>query len=203
MGIVLLNMSVSLDGFNAGPDIDVDRPMGEGGERLHDWLFHEDSDRAVAAGGSSPSGMDVEVARELSAATGAVVIGRRTFDLGVRLWADTPYPVPCIVLTHEARPRLVMKSAAFTFVTDGIESALQQAQAAAGDKTVLLMGGADIAQQYVRAGLVDEIQIQLVPVLFGAGTRLFDHLGPHHIELERIRTSESPHVTHLRFRVVR
>jgi dihydrofolate reductase len=195
-------MSMSLDGFIAGPDIDVDRPMGDGGERLHQWLFQGDSDRAVAADGNSPDGVDAQVAREFSTATGAVVIGKRMFDVGVGLWGDTPFPVPSFVLTHEAREPLVMKSAVFTFVTDGIHSAVRQAQAVAGDKDVLVMGGAGIAQECLRAGILDEIQIQLVPVLLGAGTRLFDHLSPNHIELERTRLIESPHVTHLRFRVV-
>lgn len=202
MGLILLNMSMSLDGFIAGPDIDVDRPMGDGGERLHQWLFQGDSDRAVAADGNSPDGVDAQVAREFSTATGAVVIGKRMFDVGVGLWGDTPFPVPSFVLTHEAREPLVMKSAVFTFVTDGIDSAVRQAQAVAGDKDVLVMGGAGIAQECLRAGILDEIQIQLVPVLLGAGTRLFDHLSPNHIELERTRLIESPHVTHLRFRVV-
>jgi dihydrofolate reductase len=202
VGVILLNMSMSLDGFIAGPGVDVDRPMGEGGERLHEWLFQGDSDRAVAADGNSPNGVDAQVAREFATATGAVVIGKRMFDVGVGLWGDTPFPVPSFVLTHEAREQLVMKSAAFTFVTDGIDSAVRQAQAAAGDKDVLVMGGASIAQECLRAGIVDEIQIQLVPVLLGAGTRLFDHLSPGHIELERTRLIESPHVTHLRFRVV-
>jgi dihydrofolate reductase len=202
VGVILLNMSMSLDGFIAGPGVDVDRPMGEGGERLHEWLFQDDSDRAVAADGNSPNGVDAQVAREFSTATGAVVIGKRMFDVGVGLWGDTPFPVPSFVLTHEARERLVMKSAAFTFVTDGIGSAVRQAQAAAGDKDVLVMGGAGIAQECLRAGIVDEIQIQLVPVLLGAGTRLFDQLSPGHIELERTSLIESPHVTHLRFRVV-
>jgi dihydrofolate reductase len=203
MGIVVLSMSVSLDGFSAGPDVTVERPMGEGGERLHEWLFNGDSDRAVAAGGTSPTGVDTQIAQELFATTGAVVVGRRTFDVGVDLWADTPFPVPCFVLTHEPREQLVMKSAAFTFVTNGIESALGQAQAAASDKDILVMGGAHTAQQFIRAGLVDEVQIQLVPVLLGAGIRLFDHVGTHHIELERTILLGSPHVTHLRFRVLR
>jgi dihydrofolate reductase len=203
MGNVVLSMSVSLDGYSAGPDVTAERPMGEGGERLHEWLFHNDSDRAVAAGDTSPSGTDARVAQELFAATGAVVVGKRTYDVGVDLWQDTPFPVPCVVLTHQAHEPRVMKSATFTFVTDGVKSALQRAQAAAGDRNVLVMGGAATAQQFVRAGLVDEIQIQLVPVLLGSGIRLFDQLGTIHIELERTRLVESPHVTHLRFRVVR
>ncbi|GGK63891.1 deaminase [Sphaerisporangium melleum] len=203
MKSVVLNMSMSVDGFSAGPDVSIEHPMGVGGERLHEWLFTSGSDRAVAAGGTSPNGVDARVAQEILASTGAVVLGRRTFDVGVELWGDTPFPVPCFVLSHQARERLVMKSAAFTFVTGGIESALRQARAAAGDGCVLIMGGASTAQQFVKAGLVDEIQIHLVPVLLGSGARLFDHLGTDHIELERDRSLESPNVTHLRFRVAR
>ncbi|MGJ6968276.1 dihydrofolate reductase family protein [Streptosporangium sp. G11] len=192
MGTVLLNITVSLDGFVAGPDVGVERPMGEGGERLHEWLFNDDADRDV----------DAEVHRTLSASTGAVVVGRRTFDVGVGLWKDTPFPVPCFVLTHEDREELSMTSGTFTFVSDGLESAIRQARKAAHEKNVLVMGGADIAGQLVRAGLVDEIQLQLAPVLLGAGTRLFDHLDGHRVELERTSLAGSPRVTHLRFRVV-
>ncbi len=191
MGKVTLDMSMSLDGFIAGPNVGVERPMGEGGERLHEWLFN-----------TSASEVDAEVEREMSATTGAVVLGRRTFDVGVGLWGDVPFPVPCFVLTHEAREELVKKSGTFNFVTDGIESALQRAKAAAGEKDVRLMG-ANIAQQFLRAGLLDEIQINLVPVLFGEGTRLFDQIGTKYIELERTRVIQSSAVTHLRFCVIK
>jgi dihydrofolate reductase len=194
-------MSVSLDGFAAGPDVSVDQPMGKGGERLHEWLFLDDADRAVAADGVSAAGVDAEHVRELSTTTGAVVIGKRTFDVGVNLWQDTPFPVPCFVVTHEPREEMVMKSASFTFVTDGVDKALDLARQAAGDRNVLIMGGPTTARQFVRAGLVDEIRLQLVPVLLGAGTRLFDHTGDHSIELERTAVIESPAVTHLRYRV--
>jgi len=203
MGRILLSMSVSLDGFAAGPDVTAEQPMGKGGERLHEWLFHDDADRAVAADGVAPVGVDAEQARERYATTGAVVVGKRTFDIGVGLWQDTPFPVPCFVITHESREQLTMKSATFTFVTDGIESALRHAQQAAGDRNVLIMGGPTTVQQFVRTRLVDEIHVQLVPVLLGAGTRLFDHLGTDHIELERTAVIESPHVTHLCFHVVK
>ncbi|MFI5484186.1 dihydrofolate reductase family protein [Micromonospora echinaurantiaca] len=203
MGHTLLNMSVSLDGFAAGPDVAVDQPMGRGGERLHEWLFHGDADRAVAADGVSTAGVDAEQARDVFTTTGAVVIGRRTFDVGVDLWQDTPFPVPCFVLTHEPREELVMKSASFTFITDGIDNALRLARQAAGDRNVLIMGGPSTARQFVRHRLVDEIRLQLVPVLLGTGTRLFDHLDTGHIELETTAVIESPHVTHLRYRIKR
>ena len=191
MAKVTLNMSMSLDGFIAGPNVGVELPMGEGGLRLHDWLFN-----------SSASEVDAEVEQEMFAMTGAVVLGRRTYDVGVGPWGDVPFPVPCFVLTHEDREEIVKKSGSFTFVTDGIESALQRARAAAGEKDVRLMG-ADIAQQFLSAGLLDEIQINLVPVLLGDGIRLFDHIGAERIELESTRVIESPSVTHLRFRVVK
>lgn len=191
MGKVTLDMSMSLDGFIAGLNVGVDLPMGEGGLRLHDWLFN-----------TSASEVDAEVEREMSATTGAVVLGRRTFDVGVGPWGDVPFPVPCFVLTHEDREQIVKKSGTFTFVTDGIESALQRAKVAAGGKDVRLMG-ADIAQQFLRAGLLDEIQINLVPVLLGDGVRLFDPIGAERIELESTRVIQSPGVTHLKFRVVK
>ncbi len=203
MGRILLSMSVSLDGFAAGPDVTAEQPMGRGGERLHEWLFHDGGDRAVAADGVAPVGVDAEQIRELYATTGAVVIGKRTFDVGVGLWQDTPFPVPCFVVTHESRDPLKMKSDTFTFVTDGLNSTLRQARQAAGDRSVLVMGGPTTGQQFVRAGLVDEIHVQLVPVFLGTGTRLFDHLDTNHIELERTAVIESPHVTHLRFHVLK
>jgi dihydrofolate reductase len=189
MSKVVLNVTMSLDGFMAGPDISAEDPMGRGGLRLHEWIFDRSGSEADAA-----------VTREVSDSTGAVVLGRRTFDVGVDVWEDTPFPVPCFVLTHNARSQMVMKSGTFTFITAGVETALQQAQTAAGGKDVTLMG-ADIAQQALRARLLDEINLQIAPVLMGDGRRLFDHLGREHIELERSRILASPHVTHLRFRV--
>jgi len=132
---------------------------------------------------------------------GAVVLGRRTFDVGVNVWQDTPYPVPCFVLTHEPLEQRVETSGTFDFVTD-VDDACRLAIAAAGEKDVRLMG-AELSQSFLRAGLVDEIRIQLVPVLMGDGRRLFDDLGAERIELERADVIESPHVTHLRFRVVK
>jgi dihydrofolate reductase len=192
MGKVVVSASMSLDGFSAGPNVGTGHPMGEGGERLHEWLFDESDD-------GKP---DAELAREMSDGTGAVVVGRRTFDVGVDPWGDVPYPVPCFVLTHEPRDDVTMKSGTFTFVSDGIASALRLAQDAAAERDVLLMGGS-VGPQFLDAGLVDEIRIQLVPVLLGGGTGLFDHLGPDHIELERMASVDSPHVTHLWFRVVK
>jgi dihydrofolate reductase len=188
MSKLVLTFSMSLDGFVAGPDVGVAEPMGSGGERLHDWMF------------KSQSEVDAEMAREQHARAGAIVLGKKTFEVGLESWGNTPYPVPCFVLTHERREPLKMKSGTFTFVSDGIESALKQARAAAGGKDVLAMG-ADAAQQYLKAGLVDEIALQIVPVLMGGGTRLFDHIGEKHIELVASRAVQTPQATHLAFRV--
>ncbi|WP_353643141.1 dihydrofolate reductase family protein [Mesorhizobium sp. WSM2239] len=187
---VVLSFSMSLDGFVAGPDVGIDEPMGRGGERLHDWLF------------KSSSEIDAEKARDISQRVGATIIGRRTFDVGIGPWEDAPYPVPSFVLTHEERQPLAMKSGTFIFVSDGVESALRKAREAAGDKDIVVMG-ADIARQYLAAGLADEIVIQLVPVLLGAGTRLFDRLNDGTIELEQTGAVQSPSVTHLRYAIRR
>lgn len=194
MGDLVLSFSMSLDGFIAGPDVSVDRPMGAGGERLHEWMF------GSSATNSPARDADAEMAAELHERAGAVILGKRTFAIGVGLWGDTPFPAPSFVLTSEARPPLAMKSADFVFVNDGIASALRQAKKAAGGKDVIVMG-ANAAQQYLKAGLVDEILIQLVPALLGGGTRLFDHIGADPIELATTRVVESPAVIHLRFRL--
>jgi dihydrofolate reductase len=145
----------------------------------------------------------VRMVQELFAtAKGAVVLGKRTFDLGLEPWGGTPFPAPCFVLTHEARDDLETATGTFSFVTDGIEHAVRRAQTAADASDVLVMGGPRIAQQAIGAGLVDEISLHVVPVLLGAGSRLFEHLGPKAIELERIDLIASPQVTHLRFRVL-
>lgn len=130
MGKAVLAFSMSLDGFIAGPDVSDAEPMGRGGERLHDWMFKDHPDRAK----------DDAVVKQMFADTGAVVLGKRTFDIGVGQWNDTPYPVPSFVLTHERREPLPMTSASFTFVKDGVESALAQARAAAGDRDAVVMG---------------------------------------------------------------
>ena len=203
MGKVVLDMSISLDGIGAGPNPnEVDR-MGAGGERLHAWFPFYDPEQESTAGVPAAGEADARMVRELFAATGAVVLGKRTFDLGLEPWGGTPFPVPCFVLTHEIRDDLVTNTGTFAFVTDGIERAVRRAQAAARDKDVLVMGGPTVARQAVRAGLVDEIRLHLVPVLFGAGTRLFDDLGTKHIELDPTEVVASPAVTHLRFRVVK
>jgi len=188
---VILDMAMSLDGFIAGPNVGIEHPMGKNGERLHQWLFS-----------TSENKIDADVEREMSARTGAVILGNRTFQVGVDLWGDVPFPVPCFVLVHENREKLIKKSGTFTFVPDGIESALQQARTVAGEKDIRLMG-ANIAQQFLNAGLLDEMQINLVPILLGDGIRLFEYVGAELIALEKTRVIDSPGVTHLRYRAVK
>ena len=192
-----IDITMSLDGFIAGPHDDV--------ERLHEWLYDLESfhDRHGRPGGERNP--DSEVLEDAFATIGAMVMGRRMFDLAEGPWGDDPpFRMPVFVLTHEQRePIPKAGGTTFTFVTDGIESALKHARAAAGDKDVGIAGGADVIQQYLRAGLVDELQVHVAPVLLGEGRRLFEGFGPDHIELETVRVIDSPGVTHLKFRVAR
>jgi dihydrofolate reductase len=198
-------MSMSLDGYIAGPNGGAGNPLGDGGERLHRWAYELASwrERQGIAGGRT--NRDAEVVEESFANVGATVMGRRMFDEGEVPWGDEPpFRMPVFVLTHDAREKLVKGGGAtFTFVTDGIESALRQAKATAGDKDVRIAGGANTVQQFISARLLDELQIHLAPVFLGDGVGLFDHLGTERIELESTRVIESPGVTHLRFCVVK
>lgn len=191
MGKVILHFSMSLDGFIAGPNVSVESPMGEGGLRLHDWLLSKPQDD-----------IDAYIARGIAQAIGAVVLGKRTFDVGIGAWQDVPYPVPSFVLTHQPRAALAQKSGSFVFVNGGVESALSKAKVAAGDRDIVVMG-ADVAQQCLKAGLVDELVLQIVPVLMKRGVRLFEHLDTGDTELELIRQAQSPQVTHLRYRILK
>jgi dihydrofolate reductase len=203
MGSVTSDISVSLDGFIAGPGDGVDNPLGDGGERLHEWVVRLASWRSRHGLAGGETGRDAEILEESVRDTGAVVLGRRMFD-NARGWGDEPpFHVPVFVLTHEARDDLVKGGTTFTFVTDGVESALAQARAAAGDENVHVAGGANTIQQFLSGGLLDELQLHVVPLLFGAGVRLFDGLGTAPLELETVRVVESPGVTHLKFRVVK
>jgi dihydrofolate reductase len=214
MAQVRLDISMSLDGFVAGPDPTLEEPLGVGGERLHEWVFGLRSFREHHGMTGGETNRDDEIVAEGIAATGAVVMGRRMFSGGTGPWEDDPradgwwgdeppFGVPVFVLTHHARERKAMKGGTdFVFVTDGIESALEQARAVAGDKDVLIAGGGDAAQQYLRAGLLDVIQIHVSPVFLGEGVRLFDGIPLDTVALEAERVVASPNVTHLRFRVI-
>jgi dihydrofolate reductase len=205
MGIVTAHMSMSLDGYVAGPNAGAGNPLGDGGVLIQQWMFDLASFREMQGLGGGQTNADDEELRQRFVPTGAVVMGRRMFDEGEGPWGDNPpFRMPVFVITHQPRERLVKEGGTtFTFVTDGIESALQQAKAAAGDKNVNIAGGADTVQQVLKAGLLDELEIHLAPLLFGEGIRLFDKIGPQHVELENIRVVASPKVTHLRFRVVK
>jgi dihydrofolate reductase len=196
MGRVFLDATTSLDGFVAGPNVSLAHPLGEGGMCLHDWLFlgNKEADGTV----------DREVADEMFANTGAFVMGRTMFDVGEGPWGDDgAFGKPCFVLTHRAREPLVRGPTTFNFVTDGLESALAQAIAAAEGKDVGIPGSATVAQQCLRAGLLDELRIHVAPVLLGAGTRLFDGLGSALVKLQRTRVLQSSFVTHFVYRVLR
>jgi dihydrofolate reductase len=204
MGKVHADITMSLDGYVAGLNDGPDVPLGEGGERLHEWVYGLASWREPHGLEGGETNRDSEVLDEAVRDTGAVVLGRRMFD-NAHGWGDTPpFHVPVFVLTHEAREPLAKEGGTtFTFVTEGIEAALDQARAAAGDRNVSIAGGANTIQQYLAAGLLDELQIHVVPLLLGGGVRLFDGPTGKDIELETTRVIESPAVTHLRFRVVR
>jgi dihydrofolate reductase len=213
MARLICDISISLDGFVAGPSPTLDQPLGEGGELLHEWAFAAASWRERHGLEGGEANADSEVIEESLRATGAVVMGRRMFSGGEGSWEndprargwwgdDPPFHVPVFVLTQHARETLVMQGGtSFTFVTDGIEAALERARAEAGDKDILLAGGASVVRQSLKAGLLDELQIHLAPVLLGDGVSLFDRLGIGPVGLETTRVIPSPSVTHLRFRV--
>jgi dihydrofolate reductase len=205
MGIVTAHMSMSLDGYVEGPNAGAGNPLGYEGVLIQQWMFDLASFREMQGLTGGQTNKDDEELRQRFAPTGAVVMGRRMFDEGEGPWGDNPpFRMPVFVVTHQPRERLVKEEGTtFTFVTDGIESTLEQAKAAAGDKNVNIAGGADTVQQFIRAGLLDELEIHLAPLLFGEGIRLFDKIGPQHVELENMRVVASPKVTHLRFRVVK
>jgi dihydrofolate reductase len=193
MGKVVFDISMSLDGFMRAANPHPEEPLGEGGERLHEWAFGGDPrDRQILTDGIG--------------ATGAVICGRRTYDDSVRWWgADGPTgPVrlPLFVVSHSVA-RDAPEGGVYTFVTGGIERALEEAKSAASDKNITVMGGAEVGQQYLRAGLIDELSIHLVPVLFGAGTRMFEHLGSEHLPLEIAEVVATAAATHFRFRVLK
>ncbi len=184
---VIADQSVSLDGFSAGPNVGAGNPLGDGGDRLHEWY---------------ESGGD-QVRDELFSMSGALVVGRRMFDVGVELWGNDPvFHMPVFVVTHRASDPLVKKGGTtYFFITNGIEGALAQANAAAGDKHVAVLGGASVIQQCINAGLVDELRIHLSHVLLRDGIRFFDHIGAECIDLKALRVIESPGATHLTFRL--
>jgi len=214
MSKVVAEISTSLDGYVAGPNPTLEHPLGEGGDQLHEWAVRLKSWRETHGLPDGESGPDDELLAESVATTGAVVMGRQMFSGGEGPWEDDanangwwgdepPFHKPVFVLTHHAREPLVLKGTTFTFVTDGLDSAIDDARAAAAEQDVLVAGGADTIDQAIRAGLVDELQLHLAPVLLGAGARLFDGVAPALPRFEITQVIESPLVTHLRYRVVK
>ena len=211
MSKLRLKISMSLDGFVAGPSQSLENPLGIGGMRLHEWVVALAVWRSMHGQQGGEVNESTKVVEDSLANIGATVMGRNMFGGHPGPWdankpwngwwgANPPFHHPVFVLTHHARePRKLEGGNTFTFVTDGIESALDQARCAAGGKDVSLAGGAKAAQQYLAAGLVDEMEIHLVPTLLGGGERLLERIGDDLHGLELVRTVAAPNVTHLKF----
>ena len=196
-------MAMSLDGFIAGPNGGPGNPLGDGGPGLHQWVYELDSWLGRQGMDGGRVGQDDDLVKEVFGRTGAFVMGRRMFDEGEVGWPDPPpFRAPVFVLTHQSRePWVRQGGTSFTFVTDGIEHAVAQARAAAGDKDVQVSGGASTVQQALNAGLVGELQLHLAHVLLGDGVRLFEGVDPERLRLEPTRVLGWEQVTHVRYRV--
>jgi dihydrofolate reductase len=213
MAKLRFEISMSVDGYVAGPNQSEEHPLGEGGMQLHEWALKLEAWRQPHGRSGGEVNPSNEIVEEGLANIGAGVMGRNMFGGGPGPWGDDPWSgwwgedppfhVPVFVLTHHEREPLEMQGGTtFHFVTDGIESALAQAREAAGDKDVKLSGGANAAQQYLAAGLVDEMQLNIAPVLLGDGERLFENVGAE-LQLEQTRVVHTPEVTHVRYRVLK
>jgi dihydrofolate reductase len=211
MSSVACNISISLDGFAAGPNQTFDDPLGEGGERLHEWALRTESWRRQHGREGGERGPDADVLDEVTQGVGAHIMGRKMFGGGDGPWDESwrgwwgdepPFHTPVFVLTHHPRDSLPMEGGTtFHFVTDGVESALEQARAAAGDKDVMIAGGATAIQQYLESGLIDELYLHIVPIILGSGERLLENVGDP--TLEPVKVVASPAVTHVKYRVGR
>jgi dihydrofolate reductase len=209
MSQVTAEISVSLDGFAAGPNQSMDTPLGEGGERLHEWIVVTRSWRAQHGKEGGETGPDDDAAAAFTRGVGAYIMGRHMFgppeggewDESWHGWwgEDPPYHVPVFVLTHHPREPLQMEGGTtFHFVTDGIESALEQARAAADDGDVKVIGGANAIQQYLKAGLLEELQLHIAPVVLGSGERLLENVGDPKLEQVEVTAGSA---THIKYRV--
>jgi dihydrofolate reductase len=213
MSIVRAHISVSVDGYVAGPNQSLESPLGEGGEGLHAWAFALRAFREPHGMEGGVVNASTRVVEESLAGIGAEIMGRGKFGGGPGPWPEAdpwngwwgdepPFHMPVFVLTHHARAPLTLADTTFTFVTDGVESALEQARDAAAGRDVLIGGGAEVIGRYLSAGLVDELELNVAPVLLGGGAKLFDGVGSE-IGLEQMRAVEAPGVTHLKYRVTR
>ena len=212
MSKVKAEISVSVDGYGAGPNESHEEPLGEGGEQLHDWVFGLKAWREAHGKEGGEVNASSEIIEEVRANVGAEIMGRGKFgppeggpwgdDPWTGWWGEEPpFHMPVFVLTHHEREPLTLSDTTFTFVTDGVDSALAQAREAAGDGDVFLGGGPESINRYLAAGLVDEIDLHVAPILLGGGARLFEGVGD--LKLEQLRAVEAPGVTHLKYRVVR
>ena len=211
MGFVTSNISMSLDGFVAGPNQSLENPIGQGGMRLHQWAFATERWQAEHGTGGGERNADSDVLEAVVTDVGSYVMGRNMFGPGRGQWdldwsgwwgEDPPYHLPVFVLTHHPREPIVMQGGTtFTFVTDGIERALELAQTAANGKSVEIPGGAETIRQYLRAGLLDQLWLHIVPIVLGAGERLLDNVGDP--VLQPIEVVASAAVTHIKYRIVR
>ncbi len=211
MSKLRLTISVSLDGYVAGPNQSLENPLGEGGRRLHEWAFALAYFRKKLGMEGGETNTSTQVAEEQFDNQGATIMGRNMFGGGRGPWnerepwngwwgSNPPYHHPVFVLTHHRREPLAMEGGTtFHFVTDGIESALAQARKAAGDKDINLAGGAEAANQYLKAGVVDQMDLNVAPILLGSGERLFQDVGPDLHGLKLVRTIGTDKVVHLRF----
>jgi dihydrofolate reductase len=208
------HISISLDGCVAGPNQSEQNPLGEGGEELHGWIVPLAAWREAHGEQGGEVNESARIVEESRENIGAGVMGRNMFgpigggDWGDEQWTgwwgdDPPYHCDVFIVTHHPRDPVEMEGGTtYHFVTDGIESALEQARKAAGGKDVMLWGGAEVINQYLAAGLLDELELHVVPVLLGEGARLFDNLGDAEVQLEQVRAVEAPGVAHLKYQVV-
>ncbi len=210
MSNLRVHITVSADGYVAGPNPSEEDPLGEGAGSLHDWAFVLRAFREPHGMEGGETNASAPVAEEALANVGAEIMGRGKFGGAPGPWGDDPWPgwwgenppfhMPVFVLTHHERDPLTLSDTTFTFVTNGIESALEQARAAAAGKDVTVGGGADVINQYLAAGLVEELELNIVPLVLGGGARLFESVGSD-LTLEQVRAVEAPGVTHLKYRV--
>jgi dihydrofolate reductase len=206
---VRAHISVSADGYVAGLNQSLENPLGEGGESLHDWVVQLAAWREAHGKEGGEVNASTAVVEESTTNVGAQIMGRGMFGGGPGPWGedrwpgwwgdDPPFHMPVFVLTHHEREPLTLSDTTFTFVTTGVEAALEQARADAAGKDVMIAGGADVINQYLAAGLVDELDLHVVPLVLGGGARLFDGVGPD-TRLELVRATEAPGVTHVKYR---
>jgi dihydrofolate reductase len=211
MPMLRFEISISLDGYVAGPNQSEENPLGEGGEQLHDWVVKLAAWREAHGYEGGEVNASTPLMEESQSGVGAVIMGRNMFGGGPGPWGEEPWQGwwgeeppfhgPVFVLTHHEREPLTLGETTFTFVTDGIESALGQAREVAGGDDVTIGGGAEAARQYLAAGLVDQMQLNVAPILLGAGERLFEDGVGRELDLEQILVAHTPEVTHLRYRI--